>query len=350
MSPDDNAAIHADSLPMRDPLASLIRRLARLGAILLLWPTAALSLLAMLASHWWLADLVVHFRIQYLAVALLGALLALGLGARTLLALAGICAALNIGPVIAYFHADLTPMELARADTQTTAPSLANVRIAGLNVFFRNTNYDGVAAWIHEINPHAVVLVEADRHWEQAMARLLPDYPTRWLSIERGSQLGKLILSREPFLARATIASRSVRADSPLVTLAVDGVRFQLTAVHTVWPMGPDEQAARNRDLLGLGEWAATASLPLIAIGDFNVSPFSPHFDRLLADSGLHRASAGRGWLPTFPAFLPLAGIQIDHLLVSSGVAVRDLRTAQGLGSDHRALIGDLQISARSTP
>lgn len=349
MSPDDNAAIHADSLTVRGPLASLIRRLARLGAGLLLWPTAALSLLAMLASHWWLADLVVHFRIQYLAVALLGALLAMGLGERTLLALAGICAALNIGPVIAYFHADLAPMELARADTRAT-PSLANVRIAGLNVFFRNTNYDGVAAWIHEIKPHAVVLIEADRHWEQAMAKRLPDYPHRWLSIERGGQLGKLILSREPFLERASIASRSVRADSPLVTLAVDGVRFQLTAVHTVWPMGPDEQAARNRDLVGLGEWASTASLPLIAIGDYNVSPFSPHFDRLLADGSLRRASAGRGWLPTFPTFLSLAGIQIDHLLVSSDIAVRDLRTAQGLGSDHRALIGDLQISARSTP
>jgi hypothetical protein len=52
-------------------------------------------------------------------------------------------------------------------------------------------------------------------------------------------------------------------------------------------------------------------------MGDLNVSPFSPHFQALLSGGNLKSAAQGFGWQPTWPTFLPPAGIQIDHALTA---------------------------------
>jgi len=41
-----------------------------------------------------------------------------------------------------------------------------------------------------------------------------------------------------------------------------------------------------------------------VVMGDLNITPFSPHFQQLLADSGLHSAAEGFGWQTSWPSFL----------------------------------------------
>jgi endonuclease/exonuclease/phosphatase (EEP) superfamily protein YafD len=81
-----------------------------------------------------------------------------------------------------------------------------------------------------------------------------------------------------------------------------------------------------------------------VVLGDLNITAFSPHFQSLLAQSGLRSAVPGMQWLPTWPTFLPIAGIQIDHALVSPGITVRGVERGPRVGSDHWPLVVDLAL------
>jgi endonuclease/exonuclease/phosphatase family metal-dependent hydrolase len=122
------------------------------------------------------------------------------------------------------------------------------------------------------------------------------------------------------------------------------GHPLRLYAVHTSWPLAPPSAARRNRQLVLLAQQARAAKLPLVVVGDFNVSPFSPHFRQLLVDGNLRSAADGFGWQPTWPTFLPPAGIQIDHGFVSPAVSVQSFRRGSGNGSDHRPIVMDLVL------
>ncbi len=191
--------------------------------------------------------------------------------------------------------------------------------------------------------PDVVVLVEASARWQRALSELAPAWRYQHLSVKPGRS-GKLILSRIPLQRVTALGSKDVRSPTPVATFNLNGARFRLAAVHTIWPMGSDRTAARNESLDHLERMAGLPGPPLIAIGDFNISPFSPHFQDLMARGRLIRASAGHGWLPTWPVFLPAAGIQIDHVLIPPSIVVNGFSTRSELGSDHRAITVDLSV------
>jgi endonuclease/exonuclease/phosphatase family metal-dependent hydrolase len=126
--------------------------------------------------------------------------------------------------------------------------------------------------------------------------------------------------------------------------LQVQGREVRVFSVHTTWPVAPASAGRRNEQLARLAEQARAVTLPLVVVGDLNVTPFSPHFQQLLADGGLRSAADGFGWQPTWPTFMPPAGIQIDHALVNSRVAVEHFAQGSGTGSDHLPIVADLVL------
>jgi len=70
-------------------------------------------------------------------------------------------------------------------------------------------------------------------------------------------------------------------------------------------------------------------------VGDLNVTPFSPHFQRLLHAGGLHRCVPDGELTPTWPARFPPLFIQIDHCLATAGVQAWNFEVGEYVGSDH---------------
>jgi endonuclease/exonuclease/phosphatase (EEP) superfamily protein YafD len=82
-----------------------------------------------------------------------------------------------------------------------------------------------------------------------------------------------------------------------------------------------------------------------ILVGDLNTTPYSAYFKKLEKTSGLRNSMSKI--IGTWPNFLPsLLRIPLDHVLVSSGIAVEEKTVEPDLGSDHLPVITKLRISA----
>ena len=124
-------------------------------------------------------------------------------------------------------------------------------------------------------------------------------------------------------------------------------VKFQGKIISLILdPTVPIKQQSfldRNKQLAAIGEYAPVKN-PLIVVGDFNTTMWSPFYTNMVKTAKLRNARSGFGILPTSPAFLPLAYIPIDHFLVSKEIGVLNIYTGQNVGSDHLPLITDLAI------
>jgi endonuclease/exonuclease/phosphatase (EEP) superfamily protein YafD len=305
-----------------------MQRLDVVIGLLLTGIALAGTLVGAAAPRFWLADLVVHFRLQYAALALAGCLILAAAGHARWAAVAFLIAAIQA--VIC------APLLISRA--RVTAPA-ATLRVAAINVWYRNRQFQRVIDFLARERPDVVLLSEVTSEWEEALAPLSQAYAHR--SATRGTRgTGLLVLSRWPMQA-AVLPDFSDVEPAVAATLFINGRSLQVLSVHTSWPLGPRSSAERNRQLALAEEFVRHRAQPLIVLGDLNISPFSRHFQALLVSGKLKSAAQGFGWQPTWPTFLPPAGIQIDHALTSADVTVTNFRRGSSVGSDHLPILID---------
>ena len=108
--------------------------------------------------------------------------------------------------------------------------------------------------------------------------------------------------------------------------------------LHPPPPVSAALAAARNDKL----EWIASAIRSrgderAVAVGDFNLTPYSPHFPAFARRSGLQPALPGRFPQGSWPVLFGTAafGIPIDHAFVPADAAVIAHEIGPDLGSDH---------------
>jgi len=292
------------------------------------------SLVGFLGRHWWGFELASHFRVQYaLALALAASVFAI----RRRWVWAAIFAAVALLDAIPLLSRLPTGAEAqASADHPVLRAMLANVNSA-------NRDYPRIRATLLAQQPDFAVLLEVTPWLLDRLVDLADRYPYR-IAAPQEDNFGIALLSRHPFL-RADIAQLgppglpSIRAE-----FQINGSRLTLLGTHPLPPIGPQLARDRNEQLTKLAEVARSTRQPLLLLGDLNISPWSPWFERLLADSGLRDSGYGRGIQPTWPVGWPPFWIPIDHALHSAGIRVLRRATGPDLGSDHYPVIVDFQV------
>jgi endonuclease/exonuclease/phosphatase (EEP) superfamily protein YafD len=309
------------------PVIVTVRRRIDLTARAVTVAVAVATVLAGLAEAAWFADLATHFRWQYAAASLV-AIAVFGWLRRPAWALAAVALlGLNL------YSAWPKPVGVTRP------PSSEPFRVLISNVFFGNSEYHRVVAFVRSARPDAAVFVEVTPEWRRALAVLERELPH--VQAAGSGRHGVLLMSRVPLASWREITA-SPGAETMLHARLMAGSRpIELFAVHANWPMGSETTSMRNRQLEVLAAEAASAAGPVVIAGDLNITPYSPHFVRLLADGHLRSAAGGR-WIPTWPIFFPPAAIQIDHVLVSADVGVRTFESGPRVGSDHLPVVADL--------
>jgi endonuclease/exonuclease/phosphatase (EEP) superfamily protein YafD len=287
--------------------------------------------LALLAPLGWPFELFSHFRVQYAAASLLLAVL---LAWRRAAVPAVLAMVLGVWHALPGFAASPG----AVASQACTGPAFT---VATVNVQFSNERRDAFRTWLAMQPADFLVIQEVTEAWA-AELEAQTAYPHRHI-VSREDPYGLALLSRWPM---ESVTLVDLAGDGlPSLTGIVDagGQRIRFLGLHTHWPLTPALAAARDEALQGAAALASAADLPVVLLGDLNLTPDSPAFHRLIDESGLRDAMMGRGWHPTWLAgFWPLA-LRIDHVLVSPSLCVEQAEVGPSIGSDHWPVVATLR-------
>jgi len=148
---------------------------------------------------------------------------------------------------------------------------------------------------------------------------------------------------------RLEVQERTVvpgRFGQPSARLSLPGgPDLEITAVHTHPPRSSNRQVGRWEEDLELLPEPADGVLRVLA-GDFNATPDHAAFRRLVRRGWVDAAQVtGRALLPTWaPIRTGLPRLTLDHVLVDPRIGVTSLDVVHVPGSDHRALVAELQL------
>jgi endonuclease/exonuclease/phosphatase (EEP) superfamily protein YafD len=232
-----------------------------------------------------------------------------------------------------------TRMTLALGQDCVDEPAL---RVVTANVLYTNTELAALADQVLAEAPDVVVFEELQQELDAFSPALAATYPYRistdtpWVTLAsrlplenpRRLTLAEAIPGREPLTAQVHVAGQVVT----------------VLAVHEVVPIDAATYQQHAAQYAALGDEIRRAPGPVLAIGDFNSTVYSPGFLHFLAGNALRAASGSLMQLPThFPHGEQLA-VRIDQVLLRDfdvcGEQVFNLT-----GSDHRGLAVDVRLN-----
>lgn len=308
------------------------------GCVALLLLNAA----GLLAAYHWLFDLFVNFKLPYLLAALVMAALAFFFKRRWW-ALAMLVLAVTI----------VLETQLSYTTPFASAPDVQpNLTIVQYNKYYYEEDLSGLDEWLRKPDSDfdIVILNEASPEILGGLNTQLSDlfphqyphnYPEWFNDIA--------ILSKWPF----TIEAMPMRRDGEVhniskITLSKNGLPpVTVYAYHTQTPVGPNDAALRNFEL---ESFAATVRADkqshALMLGDWNVTPWSPHFKNVRILTRMHYQNYGILPQATFPSFtrFNLLQMPIDHILFDDHFELVSINKGPALSSDHHSLIARLRV------
>lgn len=278
-------------------------------------------------------ELFSHFRLQYLAVAAILAVLLLIVRSRAWAILMLAITAINAVPVAGWYLAGPASSE----------PTGATIKLLLSNVYSGNDDTQQLLDLVAAEDADILFLQEVTDRRNRDLSALREIYRYS-LNIPREDNFGIAVLSRHPFVNARVIQSPPFEFPSLVVEIAIDEENVTFMTTHPMPPIGRTGFDGRNEQLESVADAMNSFAGPRVLIGDLNTSMWGNHYDMLVASTGLTNARDGFGVLPTWPTQLPFAMIPIDHCLVSEELRVLDIRTGPNIGSDHLPLIVELDL------
>lgn len=302
------------------------------------WLTIFASVIGCFGRWHWFADLFSHYRVQY-GLGLLFAFVVLRwLGDKRRVLLVLLLGVLNL-----LFVAPLWFGPVYRIQ-----PGDAPLRVLLANINASLAQPQKILPLVGQHAPDVIILQEVTPMFARAFnAAVSNDYP-HTIQETRVDNFGIAVWSRHP-LENSEVLHGEALVPSIATELNSPRGRVCILATHPLPPSRPLNAALRNRQFEEIAQWTKTAPRPLLVAGDLNTTPWNFFFKKLLRDTGLKNASQGRGVFPTWPTFLPLLYIPLDHVLYSDGIDITGRQTGARNGSDHLPVIVDFVIH-ESTP
>ncbi|MFB2897185.1 endonuclease/exonuclease/phosphatase family protein [Aerosakkonemataceae cyanobacterium BLCC-F50] len=321
--------------------------------VILIISTATLILLGLLSSlvyiaWFWPLELLAHFRVQYLMLSIilffvLIILKSIGqLKNKALIFTALLIVGLNA--------VDVIPWYLPHSQQVVSAPGKA-MRLLSFNLNIQNNQDNKVVNLIQSNRPDLALLAEVDESTFIILKNSLKDTLPYTFKSPGG---GLAVFSRFPFADIKADRLSSQGNHNIIANLKVNKQLIKFMGIHPLVPITRNNFHRRNSQLAALSNYIQKQNQPLILVGDFNITPWSPYYRELIKKTKLYNTRLGFGILPSWPRsathvrlpswLIPLVNIPIDHCLVSQQFRVRQIYTGRNANSDHASLIIDLVL------
>lgn len=325
MSNDPPVATEPSPVIRTTPLATSDRASHPSG--ILAWTTVILAAICIvvvlggtLAPWLWLGDLAVHWS-GHAALGLLPALVCWRRRPRYVVPLVPV--------LMAAFLPGMRSMMEPRLATMA-APARP-ITVAFANVYDFNRDRSQALQAINGIDAEVFGLAEVSVHDRARISS------TRWPFQhweDRDGTLSVALLSAYPILSTTLHDAGGAGVLEATLDIGQER-RLRIIVAHLFSPKNGSSTHGRNQQLRLVTKLTVTDRLPLLLLGDLNISPASPHWRAFIKDSGFARAT---GPSPaTWPTSFGACGIAIDHLLARH-LGLTGVETFALPGSDHRGL------------
>lgn len=223
----------------------------------------------------------------------------------------------------------------------------ASFTIAQFNKLVSNDQYNVIQKWLidnHEIFD-LVILQEADMRLSDVAEEVKRFYPNQIIQPQQHA-FGTIILGKSNLLSAKPYTTEATPFPSLAYELEIHPEGFKsgikIYTVHAQPPVSLARWKQRNAELADMGKRISQDnSENIIAIGDWNITPYSPFFRDFIETSRMHYHFRKYFPEPTWPDkfHFSLFKIPIDHVLFTSSLAPVKKQVDPAMGSDHHPVI-----------
>lgn len=204
------------------------------------------------------------------------------------------------------------------------------------NVRMSNRKCDKLKELIVNYSSDIVLLVETNQWWADAMETVMSDYPHQ-VKRPLENTYGMLLYSKIP-IQNASI-EYIVKEEVPSIHGIVEknGVKIALSCLHPE-PPAPEEadtSKPRDKELIIMGKRIREQNLPHVVMGDLNDVAWSDTSNQFTKIAQMKDPRKGRGFMNTFHAKIPVIRWALDHIFISHGLRVTQMKRLPSIGSDH---------------
>lgn len=298
----------------------------------------ATTIAGFFARHHWIADIFTNLRMQQLIGLLgIGAVLAIGRQWRWLV----------VTIVLLCIHMPWFAAPLVRAiPTGNREVSKSALVVMTANVLTSNRQHDAIVKQIESANADVFAILELGSPLQQRLEEeLATSYPHRVTIPQDGGNFGIGLYSRHPLSDIESFSTNVQSIQSIAATVDSGSASYRIIATHPLPPVGNEGYQSRNEHMQILGDRVAKfrsahKKMPVVVMGDLNLTPWSPLLTDFESRSGLSLAGGDNEIVPTWYAkpLFPF-GLVLDHVLISDDLQCVGREIGPDIGSDHRAVI-----------
>ena len=285
-------------------------------------------------TDYWIIDILSNFPVQYALISLVMLVVCFWKKIVSLTVLAGFIFVFSASALVDSDHS-----------VQPVQPGQATFKVYSANIHVFNEDLSKLVHELQKSDAEIILLMEVTPDHVVQLKSIIKAYPFNIIYSPKGTRdPGAVLLSKFPILDYQIIKLSSLGNALFEAELDIDQKKVMFYAIHGTNPTLLDHYSDRNKHFLMLANKITNRSMPVILAGDFNATPFSPIFKELIKVSGLKDSREGFGWQPSWPTYLPLLWIPIDHILVSPEINVLHRDTGPFIGSDHYPVFAELSL------
>ncbi|MEW6499165.1 MAG: endonuclease/exonuclease/phosphatase family protein [Cyanobacteriota bacterium] len=307
------------------------------------------TILGFAGSLWWVFELLEHPRPQYCLI-LVAAIIVGGISRQAWSFAWCLPLVLNLALIVPLFFTSAQGFQLAQA----FSPEGDTLRM--IHVTLDNENPDTTPAiqYIESQDVELILLLEVTPKSLSKLESALSRYRVVASEPRENSHGSAMLVPIKPSKPIEVVATQIVHLPEGSVrpmleaTIRWGGKEVAILSIQLTRPQSVGTSAFQKVEFDAVADWSIRqqkeSKREVVAIGDFNSTPWSGRFREFLHQTNLRNSQRGFGLEPTWHAILPSPlMIAIDHCLHSKSITTINRATGPNIGSDHLPIFVELQ-------